>query len=311
MVIPTRHDTAALPATIGSFLAARTRGTRLEFVIVDDASPGGVDAATFEGLLRGPGPSASLTVLRPPEHIGITRARNLGARHARAGRLFITDAHVKVEPGWDAVIAEYAGARRILAATIVSDQTGAPGFGASLQLPALTLRWNTEPGGDLAAVQVAASAGMVVDRELYWSVGGFDPGMILYGSAEAEFSVRAWLRGAEVLNLPGLIVRHRFRSAAERRLSLAANLHFVLHNRLRFALLYLPDEVALSVLREMAAHYPSRAVAQACDLVAASDVWRRRTTLRKHELFSFGWFSRKFGLEAQTGHRDLVGLASA
>ena len=300
VVIPTRHDTAALPDTIGSFLAARTRRTRLEFVIVDDASPDGVDAAAFEGLLRGTGPGASLTVLRPREHIGITRARNLGVRHARAARLFITDAHVKVDRGWDAVIAEYAGARRILAATIVSDQTGAPGFGASLHLPDLALRWNTEPGGDLAAVQVAASAGLVADRELYWSVGGFDPGMIMYGSAEAEFSVRAWLRGAEVLNLPGLIVRHRFRSAEERRLSLAANLHFVLHNRLRFALLYLPDDAALMVL-SMAVHYPSRAVARACDLVAASDVWRRRTTLRKHELFSFGWFSRKFGLESQDG----------
>jgi GT2 family glycosyltransferase len=311
VVIPTRHDTAALPATIGSFLAARTRGTRLEFVIVDDASPAGVDAATFADLLCGPGPSASLTVLRPRGHIGIARARNVGARHARAGRLFITDAHVKVAPGWDAVIAEYGGPRRILAATIASDQTGAVGFGASLQLPAMTLRWNTEPGGDLAAVQVAASGGMVVDRELYWSVGGFDPGMILYGSAEAEFSVRAWLRGAEVLNLPGLTVWHRFRSAEERRLSLAANLHFVLHNRLRFALLYLPDDMALSVLREMATDYPGRTVAKVCDLVAASDVWRRRVTLRKHELFSFGWFSRKFGLEAQTGHRDVVGLASA
>src|SRR5262249_29471739 len=140
VVIPTRHDTAALPATIRSFLAARTRETRLEFVIVDDASPGGVDAATFEGLLREPGPSASLTVLRPPGHIGITRARNLGARYARADRLFITDAHVEAGPGWDAVIAEHAGTSRILAATIVSDQTGAPGFGASLRLPALTLR---------------------------------------------------------------------------------------------------------------------------------------------------------------------------
>jgi hypothetical protein len=135
--------------------------------------------------------------------------------------------------------------------------------------------------------------------------------MIMYGSAEAEFSVRAWLRGAEVLNLPGLIVRHRFRSAAERRLSLAANLHFVLHNRLRFALLYLPDDAVLIVLRELAAHYPSQAVARACDLVAASDVWRRRTTLRKHELFGFEWFSRKFGLESQTGHRDIAGQASA
>ena len=299
VVIPTRDDTAELPATIESFLEARSRDARLEFVIVDDASPAGVDPAAFEPLLGRRGQQASLTVLRPADHAGIPRARNMGARYARGGRLFITDAHVRVEPGWDALITEYGMAGRVLAATIVNDQTGAPGFGASLLMPTLTFRWNSETSGDLSAVQVAASAGMAIDRELYWSIGGFDPGMLMYGSNEAEFSTRAWLRGAEVLNLPSLIVRHRFRSAAELQERLNANLHFILHNRLRFALLYLPDDVALYVLRDMAAHYPGQVVARACSLVASSDVWRRRAMLRKRELFTFSWLTRKFGLEVR------------
>lgn len=299
VVVPTRHDTAELPATLESFLEARSRDTRLEFVIVDDASPTGVDLAAFEPLFGRRGQRASLTVLRPADHVGITRARNIGARYARGGRLFITDSHVKVEPGWDALITEYATPGRVLAATIVNDQTGAPGFGASLLMPTLIFRWNSETSGDLSAVQVAASAGMAIDRELYWSIGGFDPGMLMYGSNEAEFSIRAWLRGAEVLNLPSLVVRHRFRSVGELQESLNANLHLVLHNRLRFALLYLPDDVALYVLRDMAAHYPGHVVARACGLVASSDVWRRRSMLRKHELFTFSWLARRFGLEVR------------
>ena len=302
VVMPTRHDTALLPATIESFLRARSRDTRLEFVVVDDASPAGVDPAAFEPLLGPRGQRASLTVLRPPAHVGIPRARNLGARYARGGRLFITDAHVEVDPGWDALVTEYATAGRVLAATIVDAQTGTPGFGATLQMPALTFQWNAETSGDLSAVPVAASAGMAIDRELYWSIGGFDPGMIMYGSNEAEFSVRAWLRGAEVLNLPRLIVRHRFRTASERQETFIANLHFVLHNRLRFALLYLPDDVALYVLRDMAAHYPDQVIARACSLVTASDVWRRRSLLRRQEVLTFTWFTRKFGLEVADHH---------
>jgi glycosyltransferase involved in cell wall biosynthesis len=297
VVMPTRYDTSALPSTIGSFMATRSRNTRLEFVIVDDASPDGVDGATFEQLFDMQRQNASIVVVRPDQHVGITRGRNLGARYARADRLFITDAHVKVEHGWDAMVAEYAQARRVLAATIASDETGGRGFGASLEMPCLTIRWNSEPAGDAAAVHVAASSGMVVDRKLYRSLGGFDSGMILYGSAGAEFSIRAWLSGAEVLNLPDLVVWHRFRSAEERQQTLIANLHFVLHNRLRLALLYLPDDLVLQIVRDMATHYPGRAVAQACDLVASSDVWRRRSLLRERELLPFRWFSRKFGLE--------------
>lgn len=301
VVMPTRYDTRALPRTVESFLSTKSPGTRLEFVIVDDASPLGVDDAALDRLFDLEKQSASVSVVRPGKHVGITRARNLGAYHARGDQLFVTDAHVEVSPGWDAIVRECAGTRRILAATIVSDETGGQGFGASLEVPSLTITWNLEPAGDLAPVQVASSAGMVLDRELYSSLGGFDPGMISYGPHEAEFSLRAWLRGAEVLSLPGLRVRHSFRSAREREQTLQTNLHLVLHNRLRFGLLYLPSDMVLAMTREMATDYPGQVVAHACDLVASSDVWARRSLLRKEEIFSFGWFSRKFGLGVPHG----------
>ena len=296
VVMPTRYDTALLSSTIGSFMATRSQDTGVEFVIVDDDSPAGVDCAMFERIFDIPRMNVSIVVVHPGQHVGITRARNLGARYARADRLFITDAHVSVEYGWDAMVAEYAQARRVLAATIADEETGGQGFGVSLEMPSLTVRWNSEPPDNLTAVHVAASSGMVLSSELYRSLGGFDSGMIHYGSAEAEFSIRAWLNGAEVLSLPGLLVWHRFRSAYERQQTLITNLHFVLHNRLRLALLYLPDDVVLQVMRDMATRYPGTAVAQACDLVASSDVWRRRSFLRERELLTFGWFSRKFGL---------------
>jgi hypothetical protein len=36
-------------------------------------------------------------------------------------------------------------------------------------------------------------------------------------------------------------------------------------------------------------------------------VWTRRSLLRKKELFSFGWFSRKFGLEVPGDQLAAVG----
>lgn len=297
VVFPTRHDTDAVPATIESFLAARTLDTPVEFIVVDDASPAGIDRATLERQVGSKGRNAWITVVRSSRHIGITRARNLGACCATGDRLFITDAHVEVGSGWDSVIEQYAGNRRVLAATSVDQDTGAPGYGGSLQVPTMTMSWNTEPAGNPGPVQIATSIGMVIDRNLYWTIGGFDTGMIRRGSAEAELSLRAWLRGAEILNVPDLVVRHRFRGTEERNETMRRDLHFTLQNRLRFAFLYLAEEVALQVLREMAVHYPGPAVAQACDLVVSSDVWARRSVLREQELLSFNWFLRKFGLE--------------
>ena len=301
VVVPVRDEAQRLPSTIGSFLSARSRGTRVEFVIVDDDSRPGIDGAELDRRFDLKGRDASIAVIRPSAHIGIARARNLGAQQARADLLFLTDAHVRVEPGWDALVTEYAVGKRVLAATIVSEDTGARGFGALLDLPALTLRWNDEPAHGPAPVPVAAAAGMVISRRLYSSVGGFDSGMIGYGSSPAEFSVRAWLRGAQVVNLPQLAVWHRFRGAAERATALSADLHLMLHNRLRFALLYLPEETALTVVRDMAAQYSADVVARACALVAASDVWTRRQALRERELMTFGWFARTFGLDVPSG----------
>jgi glycosyltransferase involved in cell wall biosynthesis len=307
VVMPTRNDTQALPRTIESFLSQKSHSTRLEFVIVDDDSAQGVDGIAVDRLFSLRDRNASITVVQPGTHVGITRARNLGARYAKGDWLFVVDAHVQATPGWDSTVREFARVKRILAATIVDDQTGGQGFGASLELPSLTTRWNTEPAGDLAPVQVASSAGLVIDRQLYTSLGGFDPGMMSYGPHEAEFSLRAWLRGAEVLNLPGLQILHAFRGAEERDETLRANLPMVLHNRLRFALLYLPSGLVLKMVRDMTSDYPAQMVAEACDLVTSSDVWTRRSLLRKKELFSFGWYLRKFGLDVPSGQLAAVG----
>jgi glycosyltransferase involved in cell wall biosynthesis len=304
VVLPGHIHAAALPGTIRSFLSMRSRDTRVEFVVVDGDDPQDADLAPFARLFDLKAENASLTVVRHRSPAGIPWVRNLGARYASGERLFLTDARAHVGTGWDAMVADYGGSRRVLAATIVDDETGARGFGASLRLPELTVGWNPQAQPGPAAVQVAASAGMVIARDLYWSIGGFDPGMIMPGSADAEFSLRAWLSGAEVLNVPGLTVRCRAHGAAEPSQALPkpsealpASLHTALHDRLRFAVLYLPSDLVLRLLSDMAASYPEAAVAQACSLLAVSDVWRRRSTLREHELLSFGWFLRRFGLE--------------
>lgn len=309
VVLPCRLHTAALPGTIRSFLSTRSRDTRVEFVVVDGDGLHDADLAPFARIADLKAENASIRVVHHRGNEGPTWVRNLGARYASGERLFLTDAHAQVETGWDATVADYRSSRRVLAATIVDDKTSTRGFGASLRLPGLTVEWNPAGQRGPTAVQVAASAGMILDRSLYWSIGGFDPGMIMPGSADAEFSLRAWLSGAEVLNVPGLTVRRRVHGTAQPSAALPANLHIALYERLRLAVLYLPSDLVLRLLSDMAANHPEAVVAQACSLLAASDAWRRRSTLREHELLPFGWFSRRFGLEVNRGldpHRPEV-----
>jgi hypothetical protein len=160
--------------------------------------------------------------------------------------------------------------------------------------------WLREDPGVGAPVQIASAAGTVVPRRLFEELGGYDEGMLVYGSAEPEFSVRAWLAGAEVVAHPEVVVTHRFKHRREHKPFLDGLRPLMIHNNLRFGLLYLPDEAALQMVRHFAQEFPDRA-RTGMDLVADSDVWERRAALEATLAFDFEWFVDRFDLTDQVG----------
>jgi hypothetical protein len=184
---------------------------------------------------------------------------------------------------------------RILAATIADPNSQFHGYGCRLAVPFMGTYWNKEPLRSTKEVRVAACIGTVIHRALFNELQGYDSGMRLYGAAEPEFSVRAWLSGAEVVCVPGLKLYHRFKPKPERDSFMQEVRPSMVHNGLRFGLLYLSDASCMQMIRYYSLKFPAF-VPQALRILQASDVWQRRAWLHDNLQRDFSWFVEKFSV---------------
>jgi glycosyltransferase involved in cell wall biosynthesis len=304
VIIPVRNEADRLPATIRSIANARSRDFPLEVILVDDAS---TDGCCSNLVYEGPklaAPNLSIRVFRLDERVGVPRARNQGANIARGDILFMTDSHVRFSKGWNRYIENNIRDNRILAATIADTTSSFKGYGCSLIVPFMGTKWIKGPLTRMTPVQIAACSGTILKNNLFKKIGGYDPGMILYGAAEPEFSVRAWLSGAEILSLPQVEIFHRFKPQAERKQFVEELRPYMIHNSLRFGMLYLSELAILQMIRHFAMKFPNR-IQKALRMVENSDVWQRRDFLSKHLRYDFHWFIKRFDLKDQVGQRIL------
>jgi glycosyltransferase involved in cell wall biosynthesis len=305
IIIPARNEGSRLTQTVASVAATRTTDARLEFIVQDDASSD--DCATKLAHYADQIPRNSrftIRIFRLNERAGVPRARNWGAFQASSDILVMTDAHVRFSHGWDAVVGQHIQTNRIFAGTVTQEGTDFHGYGCRLAIPEMGTYWNKEPFCDAAPVQIAASCATVLPRELFIRLGGYDSGMLIYGAAEPELSVRAWLCGAEILAIPDFLVEHHFKPKIERVSFLSQIGRHVLHNKLRFGLLYLSESASLQLIRYFTCRFPALAE-DALRMVASSDVWSRRRVLEKKRRRTFEWFVESFGITDAAGREIL------
>jgi glycosyltransferase involved in cell wall biosynthesis len=295
VVIPARNEGDRVEQTLESLVHARSApDVPAEAIVVDDASEDDLRPRVrdVDGL--------RVRLVRLDERVGVPRARNAGADAAHGEILFITDAHVEVGRGWDEAIVEHARDSRILAGA-VSDPTSAfRAFGCTLVIPFMGTRWLRDKPTTLTPVQIPSCAATVVPRALFVKLGGYDHGMRLYAAAEPEFGVRAWLAGAEILALPELEVAHRFKERDALDLFIDDLRPSMVHNSLRFGVLYLSDAAILQMLRYYAFRYPDE-LPEALEMLQQSDVWERRAQLERTLARTFDWFLDRFELRDQDG----------
>lgn len=301
VLVPAGHRGADLAATLRSVAGARTAGTATEFVIAGSPSVHGTVAALreVEPELRDKG--IELAISGPAGEQSATKALNQAASFARAPVIVVTGSNVRLSAGWDALIAEHLTRGRMLSGMISERHTRFAGYGARLTVPLMGMSWQTRPVAGPGPVPIGASQAMAMHRDAFDDIGGFEPGMLLPGAAEPEFSVRAWLRGLEVFLVPGWEVRRGLSLLPGERPEPGVDSRSrQIHDRLRFGLLYLPERGALQLLRYCSITYGAR-FQDALKLVAASDVWRRRDELEARQQRPFSWFVAHFGLQAGAG----------
>jgi len=295
VIIPARNEGERVRDTVTSLVDGCVQPANVEVIIVDDASSK-AHRPIIPQFVKG----MRVRIVRSSHHLGVGVARNRGAREARGDLLFITAAHARFSSNWDAEIARLAAPGRVLAATVCDLDSTWRGFGCRLVVPFMGTHWNGIQPDVPTAVQVASSAGTILERALFNEIGGYDEGMMVYGGFEPEFSVRAWCSGAEIVTASEIEVLHRFKPVRERVKFSSQNRTYMVHNCLRFGVIYLPEVMIPEMIRLHTLEFPGH-VGDALRLLEQRGAWERRELLSSTLKFDFSWFVRRFNLTDQVG----------
>ena len=301
VVIPSHSEGRHLRQTIESVLE-HAADAQVEVVVVDDQSDdfSGDEVATeYEQDKR-------VQVLKSLYQLGAGGARSLGADAARGRTLVFLDSHSRMPEAWPAKLREaqekvrrptfFGTELQPMVNEAVGELADAPleAHGILLDDPRLienhqVPRDNTDnpypcmslPGGC-----------MVVDRDLYGELGGFDPGIIPpWGQECLEICIRTWAMGYEVRVIPSVKVQTLYKTEEQ---VVPIRYSSLLYNRLRIAHLYFSRSRLERVIEAMKDD-PFFHVALTDYLgTGLPNIWQRAIEPRRHpeevfERFGIDW----------------------
>jgi hypothetical protein len=198
VIIVTYNSAACVAACVESVLAQK--GTAFEIIVVDNASADGTVACLKTMPCR---------VVSSAENLGFGRGNNLGFS-ASGGRyiyLLNPDARLVAEDS----LAEIcrcldANPRWGMAGTMIRSAAGDIESPPATEYPGArhVHRDFSKLPGHIAWIM---GASMIIRREVYEKLGGFDPGFFLY-SEETDFCLRLREAGFEIGHITGVTVSH-------------------------------------------------------------------------------------------------------
>jgi GT2 family glycosyltransferase len=121
-------------------------------------------------------------------------------------------------------------------------------------------------------------------------MGGFDSGLVVWGSEDAELSLRLWTSGFECLVVPAVEVAHLFRRQRPSRVEWEA----ALYNKLRLATVHFGPGRRRQVIERLK---QNGAFSAALARLDSSDTEARRSQLQLLRRYDDDWFFQKFGCE--------------
>lgn len=191
VIIPVRDGAGSIPALLDSLAAQTLARERFEVIVVDNASRDDTGAIARE---RG------ATVVEEPV-ANRSRARNRGAREARADRFAFIDADCVATPEWLEGMGRCAGRAPLLAGPVGVTTSEPPN---AIERYEALWRFDQE---SWVRQGWAATANMCVERGAFEAVGGLDETYRHIGE-DVDFCVRATRAGYALGYCPDAVVTH-------------------------------------------------------------------------------------------------------
>ncbi|CAH0589007.1 unnamed protein product [Chrysodeixis includens] len=226
-VIIVFHNEAwsTLMRTVMSVLNRSDVGLLEQIILVDDASE---RRYLKEELDEAIAKLDRVQILRNPTRTGLVGARLMGAKQATGDVLVFLDAHCEVTIGWLEPLLDRAGSEDVFICPhidLLSEDTLAYTKSIDAHWGAfswrLHFRWlipsssvikkKLENPAKPYPTPAMAGGLFAVKKRLFWKLGGYDKGMVIWGAENLELSWRAWQCGARVEITSCSRVGHIFR----------------------------------------------------------------------------------------------------
>lgn len=282
LIFPAKNEGNNVKSTLESARKAKTNYP-FEMIVVDDGSVDNccdfIESFDHHGQIK----------LVRTEGIGLPKAKNLGAEHAKGTYLIFCDAHLFFEDYWIDQLLEPIRQGKADGTTPGIAPTNNPdvaGYGQTLNQQ-LAVQWN---GWKQNPFQTAVLPGgcYAVSKTVFDDIGGFDHGFQVWGYEDVEISIKMWLFGYKCYAQPKVKILHLFRQAHPYRVTY----DHIYYNMLRMAYSHFSEERIKKCKTLIKYGNPDHFTKMVLD----DHALEQREIYMTRRKYSDDWFMEKFGI---------------
>ncbi|KAL4232686.1 polypeptide N-acetylgalactosaminyltransferase [Mactra antiquata] len=256
VIILREEPVVSLLRTVYSILETSPEKLVEEIILVDDGSKSEELIAAVDLHVANVN---KLKLIRNDESEGLMMARQKGIENTQSEYFIVLDGHIEVTPGWlEPIIYRLIKEPKALLTSHIgiiymdtfkfSSLKSAQVDHSFMAFDQITLNeewvrysevFINKRNGSVSPIEYGMVPGMMMSmrKDFFLKLGGFDPGMEVWGAEHTEMSVKVWLCGGRVEMVPCSKIGHLYRGTPWQKFH--PKKAYFIKNQVRFALVWM------------------------------------------------------------------------